>query len=186
MKTIHVSGLGEVLCRKHRRARRVIVHVSAHKGIWVTLPFFQSYRDAENVVKLNRKWIDSTLSRVKLEHEEAKPLRDKFDEIGVDKARQILTFRLEELAQQYGFYFRRVSVREQRTRWGSCSSKQCISLNVKLALLPEELRDYVMLHELVHTRIHNHSPAFYAELDKITADRRNLASRLRKISLHVL
>ncbi|MDO8578070.1 MAG: M48 family metallopeptidase [Dehalococcoidales bacterium] len=174
------------MCRKHRGARRITVHVSASRGVWVTLPFYQSFRDAENVVKLNRQWIERTYKKAKHDHEQAQPLRDKLAAIDALQAKRSLTLRLGELAQRHGFCFRRVSIRNQRTRWGSCSSKQCISLNVKLMLLPEELRDYVMLHELVHTRVHNHSPAFYAELDKVAENRRHLTTRLKEISLHEL
>ena len=185
-KIIPVAGVGEVLCRKHRGARRITIHVSASRGVWVTLPFHQSFRDAESVVKLNRQWIEQTYNKAKLDHEQNQPLRDKLAAIDTLQAKRALTLRLGELAQQHGFCFRGVSVRNQRTRWGSCSSKHCISLNIKLVLLPEELRDYVMLHELVHTRVHNHSPAFYAELDKVADNRRHLTNKLKQISLHEL
>jgi predicted metal-dependent hydrolase len=186
IKTIPVPGIGEVLCRKHRGARRITLHVSASRGVWVTLPFHQSFRDAENVVKLNRQWIEQTYNKAKQAHEQAQPLRDKLASLDASQAKRVLTVRLDELAQQHGFSFRRVSIRNQRTRWGSCSSKHCISLNIKLMLLTEELRDYVMLHELVHTRVHNHSPTFYAELDKVAQNRRHLTARLKEISLHEL
>jgi predicted metal-dependent hydrolase len=186
IKTIPVPGIGEVLCRKHRGARRITLHVSASRGVWVTLPFHQSFRDAENVVKLNRQWIEQTYNKAKQAHEQAQPLRDKLAAIDTLQAKKELTLRLGELAHKNGFCFRRVSIRNQRTRWGSCSSKQCISLNIKLMLLPEELQDYVMLHELVHTRVHNHSPAFYAELDKLAQNRRHLTARLKEIRLHEL
>ena len=79
-----------------------------------------------------------------------------------------------------------VSIREQSTRWGSCSHKNNISLNLKLILLPKELVDYVMLHELVHTRIHNHSKNFWAELDRYTGNGKVMAKRLRMNGLRLL
>ncbi|MFC2051983.1 M48 family metallopeptidase [Chloroflexota bacterium] len=78
------------------------------------------------------------------------------------------------------FTFNRVFIRSQKTRWGSCSKNNNISLNVKLVLLPEDLVDYVILHELVHTRIHNHSKSFWEELDRHTGNSKAFASRLRK------
>jgi predicted metal-dependent hydrolase len=183
---IPVPGIGEVLCRKHRGARRITVHVSASRGVWVTLPFYESFREAEKVINLNRLWIERTYTKATQAYEQAQPLRDKLAAIDTLQAKRALALRLDELAKQHGFCFRRVSIRNQRTRWGSCSSKHCISLNIKLILLPEELRDYVMLHELVHTRVHNHSPAFYAELDKVAEHRRLHTTSLKKISLHEL
>jgi predicted metal-dependent hydrolase len=86
---------------------------------------------------------------------------------------------LYQLAGIHGFTCNRVTVRQQKTRWGSCSPKNTISLNVKLALLPAELSDYVILHELVHTRVHNHSKKFWAELDKYVPNSKAMAKRLR-------
>jgi predicted metal-dependent hydrolase len=87
---------------------------------------------------------------------------------------------LYQLAGIHGFTCNRVTVRQQKTRWGSCSPKNTISLNIKLALVPDELADYVILHELVHTRIHNHSKKFWAELDKYVPNSKAMAKRLRK------
>lgn len=186
LKTIRVPGVGDVTCRKNRNARRIIVHVSASKGIWVTLPCHRAFGDAEHVVRHNKEWIDQTLYRLKNQYTQAQPLRDKLAAVGTAKAKEFLTRRFRELAQQHGFCFNRVSVRNQRTRWGSCSSKKCISLNINLIVLPDDVRDYVMLHELVHTKVHNHSQVFYDELDKVIANRRYLTKKLQKISLHVL
>lgn len=82
------------------------------------------------------------------------------------KARRHLVPRLYRLASQHGFAFRRVAVRCQKTRWGSCSARGTISLNLKLLFLPSELVDHVLIHELCHTVHLNHSPAFWALLRK--------------------
>jgi predicted metal-dependent hydrolase len=73
---------------------------------------------------------------------------------------------LEELAKIHSIKYTRASIRNQKTKWGSCSAKNNISLNINLVRLPDELRDYVILHELVHTRFKNHSKMFWAELDR--------------------
>ncbi len=83
-------------------------------------------------------------------------------------AKRSLPLRLSELASRHGFTFGGVSVRKTRSRWGSCSAKGKISLSLFTALLPTRLRDYVLLHELCHTREMNHSPRFHALLDKAT------------------
>ena len=102
------------------------------------------------------------------------------------KAKKKLTNRLKQLAVQHGFTYNKVYIRNQKTRWGSCSHKNNISLNMKLVLLPEELVDYVILHELVHTRTHDHSKRFWAELDKYVGDGKAMAKRLRKYGLGLL
>ncbi|MFC2004633.1 M48 family metallopeptidase, partial [Chloroflexota bacterium] len=115
-----------------------------------------------------------------------KALIDRF--LSFDKAdeRNKLTDRLYHLAKEHGFTYNNVSIREQRTRWGSCSHKNNISLNLKLVLLPKELIDYVMLHELVHTRIHNHSKEFWTELDRHTGNGKVMAKQLRINGLRLL
>ena len=78
------------------------------------------------------------------------------------RAQKELAVRLHELAQLHGLPFGEVTVRHQRTRWGSCSPQRAISLNLRLLLLEPELVDHVLLHELCHTRELNHSKRFWA------------------------
>ena len=100
------------------------------------------------------------------------------------EARGLLIGRLRELAGLHGFQFNRVAVRNQRTLWGSCSPRNNINLNVNLLRLPEELRDYVILHELVHTRPKNHSRAFWPALDRIVGRAKSLQRSLRRFRLY--
>lgn len=84
----------------------------------------------------------------------------------VQKAKGVLPEWANVLARQRGFRFGRVSVKCQKTRWGSCSSRKTISLNCKLLFLPPEWVEYVMLHELCHTVHMNHSQEFWALLER--------------------
>lgn len=83
-------------------------------------------------------------------------------------AKSYLTERIRLLAAQKGFRFQRLFIRAQRTRWGSCSSRGNISLNWKLVKAPVFVSDYVMLHELVHTEIMNHSAAFWRRVATVS------------------
>jgi len=82
-------------------------------------------------------------------------------------AKTYLHQRINQLSAAHGFHFNRLAIRAQRTRWGSCSSRANISLNWRLVKAPEAVSDYVRLHELVHTRILNHSPAFWREVARV-------------------
>lgn len=82
-------------------------------------------------------------------------------------ARTHLVPRLDMLADEHGFAYQRASVRGQRTRWASCSSRGTISLNYKLLFLPPALVDHVLLHELAHTRHLNHSQRFWDLLARL-------------------
>ncbi len=86
------------------------------------------------------------------------------------EAKNLLPRRLSTLANQHGFSYRSVSVKRLKSRWGSCSSQKDIALNCFLMQLPWELIDYVLLHELLHTRVMAHGKAFWAELDRYVAD----------------
>ena len=93
--------------------------------------------------------------------------------------------RLEALAKKHGFRYSRCSVRDVQSRWGSCTSRGSINLNIRLVLLPDRLIDYVLLHELCHTVEMNHSERFWALLDKCAAPEKAKALRaeLKKIKI---
>ena len=100
--------------------------------------------------------------------------------------RKFLIERLDELCKRNGFKYNRVFVKNQKTRWGSCSDKNNINLNVNLVRLPDELIDYVILHELVHTRIKNHSHRFWEEMNKFVEDPKSLDKKLRQYTPSLL
>lgn len=84
------------------------------------------------------------------------------------EARRLLPARLSALAAQYGFAFESVKINSSQGRWGSCSSRKTINLSLSLMLLPWHLIDYVLLHELCHTREMNHGERFWALMNKVT------------------
>lgn len=84
-----------------------------------------------------------------------------------EQARDLFTRRLGELAARYGFQFSRMRLSSARTRWGSCSSRGTISLNWRLVLAPAEVVDYVILHELAHLRVPNHSKDFWRLVESL-------------------
>ena len=83
------------------------------------------------------------------------------------KARQDLTERVEYFAPRIGVSYGRISIRHQKTKWGSCSSKGNLNFNCLLMLAPEAVRDYVVVHELCHRKQMNHSEAFWAEVERV-------------------
>ena len=99
------------------------------------------------------------------------------------RAQETLPTRLQALAALHNLHYKRVTLRDCRTHWGSCSSNGTISLNIQLVLLPTKLVDYVLLHELCHTIEMNHSERFWAKLDTLTnADSRLLRKELKTYS----
>jgi predicted metal-dependent hydrolase len=94
-------------------------------------------------------------------------------------ARERLPLMLGGVEAETGWRASRVSVRRQRTRWGSCSAKKALSLNESLVFLPQSLVRYVLVHELAHTRRMDHSPAFWALVEQHDA-----AWRVQRKALH--
>ena len=95
------------------------------------------------------------------------------------EAKDYLPQRVKELAEKNSFRFKKVSVRNSKTRWGSCSYENNINLNIHLMRLQDHLIDYVILHELVHTKIKNHSRDFWNMLDLVTGNAKNLDKELK-------
>jgi len=160
---------------KNNRAKRIVISIKP-KFVRVTVPRRQTLKDAQKFVEQKIDWIKKHLKNMELLLKKNKklPLIIKKD------AREILERRLAELAQLHNFQYNRVSIRNQQTRWGSCSSKDNISLNMKLLHLPNQLIDYILLHELVHTRVKNHSKDFWNELETIVPNARMMDNKLRE------
>lgn len=94
-------------------------------------------------------------------------------------AKTELPARLNALAQEHGFTYNQVRIKNNLSNWGSCSTKGNINLNLRLMGLPPHLRDYIMLHELCHLKEMNHSPRFHALLESVCPNHRALSAELR-------
>jgi predicted metal-dependent hydrolase len=112
-------------------------------------------------------------------------LRPAVEEYMRALARRELALRAEELARLHGAPMRRVIVRNQKSRWGSCSVRGTISLNWRLIQVPEAVRDYIILHELTHLRHLNHSPRFWAAVEEVCPDYRAAEDWLKVYSAEV-
>ncbi len=110
-------------------------------------------------------------------------LYDAIARIGLQEAKLQLPDILSKYAEAYNLPYTKLTVRRMKTRWGSCSSRNNISLNSSLIFLPEALIRYVCLHELVHTVHKNHSQVFWAALTGILPDALNLRKQLRQQSI---
>ncbi len=177
--TVEIDGVGPVLFKRSRRAKHVNISVKPFKGVRVAVPDGLPFKKAEEFVNAKMDWIQRHLYRMKQYEEENKIISDASVDIDRTTAKRKLIRRLKYLAGKHGLTYNRVFIRNQKTRWGSCSHKNNISLNMKLVKLPDELMDYVILHELVHTRVKDHSNSFWAELNRLVGNGKGMALRLR-------
>jgi predicted metal-dependent hydrolase len=178
-RVIRIEGVGDVLFERSRKARHICLSIKPYRGVRVAVPVGIPFEQAEAVATAKVDWIIKHLRRM-ADAERCAGRPERMAPINRTVARRVLVDRLAELAGRHGFEYNRVYVRNQKTRWGSCSAQNNINLNVNLIRLPEALRDYVILHELVHTRIKNHGPRFWEELDTYVADCRQVDKQLNR------
>jgi len=157
-----------IVMTRHPRARRYVIRVDDEGVVRVTMPRWGSKRAAREFADSQRAWIDRQLRRVEAERQQ----RGAVAEVGGDamaaaerelraRAKRELPQRLLELAAQHGLNVRRISIRNQRWRWGSCNRAGHICLNWRLVTMPDSVRDYVLIHELMHLRRMDHSQKFW-------------------------
>jgi predicted metal-dependent hydrolase len=179
---VQITGVGEILLEKSHRAKHVSLSIRPFKGVRVAVPQGQSYAAAERFAHLKIEWIKKHLKKMTSIEKRAAALKEG-QSIDKEAAKKRLVDRLDEICKQYGFSYNRVFVKNQKTRWGSCSAKNNINLNVNLVRLPDELIDYVLFHELVHTTIKDHSKLFWEELNRFVKDPKSLDKKLRRYTL---
>ncbi len=175
---LNISNLDSVNFTRSQRAKYQRITVCPDKNITVTIPRNGSLSEAKQFLKSKASWVQKQLQKID-QHTQCRDLPEL--DVDFEEAQINLFHRLDEFSEKYNFPYNRSGFRCQKTRWGSCSGKNNISLNVNISFLPEELQDYVLLHELVHTKVKNHSRKFWAELDKYTKGRaKGLSKELKK------
>jgi len=172
-KYINYPEIGDVLFEKSRKAKRVIIAIKSPTDIRVTVPRFVTIRKAESFVLNKLDWIKKQQSKYsnKVNITELTKSVSPEDKLKVRK-------QIEHLANKHGFTYGKVTLRTMKTRWSSCTAQNNISLNIGLIALTDELRDYIILHELVHTKIKNHSKEFWNELGNFIPNPKALNRRL--------
>jgi predicted metal-dependent hydrolase len=182
-RVVVLDDIGPVRFERSGRARHVSLSVRSSRGVRVAVPGRVSFEEARRFVLSRRAWIVRTLRRVGRARERCGEAVRAAEILDKRAAQDHLATRLTSLAAEHGFSFGRLSVRNQGTVWGSASPKGNIQLNARLAVLPPELADYVILHELVHTLVRGHGRAFWHELERRMPDARRRQARLREYSL---
>jgi predicted metal-dependent hydrolase len=177
-KTFIISGIGEVQFERSRKAKHVNISVRPFNIIRVAVPVGVPIAFAKEVAEKKADWIKHQIRNMEKAEQEYHDLVQNHEPVNIAAAKQKITGRLNELSRKHNIPFNQVFVRNQKTLWGSCSVKKNISLNIKISLLPEELMDYVILHELVHIKHHNHSKKYWQELGSIVENARALDKQL--------
>jgi len=143
------------------------------KGLTVRVPKWATNSDVNRFLKQNEEWIYKNLEKFnkrKKEYEDIDKLTNEELSKLADAAMNYIPKRVEYYAKLIGVTYGRITIRNQKTRWGSCSSKGNLNFNCLLMLTPTEVIDSIVVHELCHRKEMNHSERFYNEVLKVYPD----------------
>ena len=156
--------------KKSKRAKRVRLAVYCDGSVVVTSPFGIQQSIIEKFISAKKQWVWNKIEFFK----------------SVD-SKAIRTFShtdyLENKNKTYGFLFNKIFIKNQKTRWGSCSGKQNLNLNYKIVFLPQKHRDYIIVHEMCHLKEFNHSRKFWALIEKALPNYLEIKKELRNHEL---
>ena len=158
-----------------RQARRYVMRVRPDGDLRVTIPRGGSRREAEAFVERHRAWAERQRARVISARRPAAEIRELRARAAGELPPQLLS-----LAARHGLSVTRVTIRDQRSRWGSCSPKGHIALNFRLLTMPPDVREYILVHELMHLKEPNHSRRFWRAVEAAFPRFREAERWLRK------
>ncbi len=153
-----------------RTDRKTLSIQLKHDEIIARAPLHMKDEEIYSFIESKKSWIEKNLAKMEERQkvlDEVQPFTQEEINALAEKAKQIIPERVRYYAPKIGVTYNRITIRCQRTRWGSCSSKGNLNFNCLLALFPIEVIDSVVVHELCHRKHMNHSPQFYAEIEKV-------------------
>lgn len=160
------------IIQKSRR-RSISVSVMTDNRVLVKAPYGTSERTVQEFLLSKKDWITKHLEKQNREEEKAESLgllsADEIKQIK-KQAHKIIPQRVEYWANKIGVTYGRIAIRLQSSRWGSCAQNGNLNFNCLLVLMPQEILDSVVVHELCHRKHMNHSKEFYAEIDRVFHD----------------
>lgn len=177
----------DYLMKKSWRARCMRITVKRNGEVVVTSPAFVPAMLVDNFVRRKQDWIKEKVDYFLKKSSEMQKIpridgRNKTALAAAKKEALILvTAKAKELNGHYNFSYGKISIRNQKSRWGSCSKSGNLSFNYRLKFLPTELIDYVVVHELCHLKEFNHSKAFWDLVGQRIPAYVVLRKRLREI-----
>lgn len=169
--------------RRFTGSRRITLSVNSKGKVQVTAPKHVPKLLITQFVKSRKVWIDEVLEKLKTVRKSEFVGAKYSYHANKARAKKIIVERVKHLAELHGFLFKRISIKNTSSRWGSCSTKENLNFNYKLIFLHQDLLDYVVVHELCHLRHHNHSAKFWKEVAAILPEYRVREQELKKFHL---
>ena len=168
------NPMNNTIIKKSKR-KTIQIEINENLDIIVRAPNRMSKSSIQRFIDDHSEWIDKHMELMRKKLSEEKNVRKlsliEFNEL-VNSARTVIPARVRYYAELIGVDYGRVTVRNQKTRWGSCSTKGNLNFNVALMRAPIEVLDYVVVHELCHRIEMNHSKRFWSEVERVMPDYR--------------
>lgn len=153
--------------------KTISIEITKDAQVLVRAPRSMSKAEIQSFVESKSEWIEKNRKEV----EKSLATRKKQEIISLEQVKELAEKALEYIPQRVAHYaeiigvtYGRITIRNQRTRWGSCSGKGNLNFNCLLMLMPKEIIDYVIVHELCHRKEMNHSTTFWKEVEKVLPD----------------
>lgn len=172
------------IIRSNRKT--LAIQINPDLSVTVRAPMYAPQSDIERILREKEGWIQKHIEKIREQEAKRKEMYGEKGEYGksaereylsneeihklAEKALEYIPKRVSYFAKQIGVTYGKITIRNQKTRWGSCSSKGNLNFNCLLMLTPPEVIDYVIVHELCHRKEMNHSGAFWAEVEKAIPD----------------
>jgi hypothetical protein len=170
--------------RKSRRAKRIRLTVYCDGRVVVTGPFGIGQSMVEKFLADKKQWVLDKIQFFKSVENKVTRTFSRQDYVeNKDKVLSLVNERVIFYNQVYGFSFNKIFIKNQKTRWGSCSQKRNLNLNYKIAFLSPVLRDYIIVHEMCHLQEFNHSHKFWSLVARVFPDYMEIRKGLRNQGL---
>ena len=183
MKEIQYKG-NTIQCKLVRRkgSKRVTLSVRSDGCVVVSRPWWVRESFAVRFIEEQLEWIHTKTKKFKtIDPNLTTQDRDHYLKYK-EQARTLCKRKLKHFNQHYNFEYKKVAIRSQVSRWGSCSSKKNLNFNYKILFLPEDLQDYLIVHELAHLKEMNHGPRFWSVVAETIPNPKQKAKQLRKLT----
>jgi len=182
-KKININGKDiEYVLKRTKGSKSVKLAIYADGRFVVSAPKWYPMYVVKKFIEEKSQWIFEQVKDIDFDLLQKKQKADDVNyKKSVETARYFIHSRLEFFNRHYGFVYNRVSIKRQKTCWGSCSQKANLNFNYKIASLPAELCDYVIVHELCHLQELNHSQRFWNLVSQTIPNYRTLRRKLNEI-----
>ena len=166
-----------------RSSRKTLAIEVKAESVLVRAPRRMSQKEIWNFLEEKKGWIEKNLKKLQERQDlfqQQKPYTEEEIRMLAEQALDVIPKRVRYYAPLVGVDYGRITIRNQRTRWGSCSSKGNLNFNCLLILFPDEVLDSIVVHELCHRKHMNHSAAFYAEVERVFPEYRKCEKWLKE------